>query len=273
MTDPIGMFGGIVGVSIAPMIASTLNGITAESGSLIMNSLYAKEFQWNQIIVNIIVVTAPAAAVLLPGIKTFLTKFIKSGLTKISQKMFSATGKSILPRIGKQIIGPGIAKLADDSLYIFETNSGTIFGTTKRNLKGGNSTVLREELETLYGLQRETLTNMNVQAHHIIPKNFKNHPLLEKIDFNIDSAINGIPLLNTSHNGSHPNYNNAFRDVLDKIYDNVYLKTKDIEKCREYILEAITNANNKILDGTSLHKTTDQILKEEWLQAIMPSIL
>jgi hypothetical protein len=131
---------------------------------------------------------------------------------------------------------------------------------------------LREELETLYGIPTGSLTKIDVQVHHVIPQNLKSHKLLEHIDFNIDSAINGIPLQNTFHNGSHPNYNDAVRKALDDIYNKVYVKTGDIEKCQEYVLDIIHNANNKILDGASLHKTTADISMTEWLNAIMPSI-
>ncbi|MDR2168640.1 MAG: AHH domain-containing protein, partial [Planctomycetaceae bacterium] len=269
--DPSGMF-GVAGVSFAPMIASMLNGITADAGSLIMNSLYQKKFQWNQILLNaIILASIPTFGVLLPGVQTFLDDFVKVGLGSLTKKMYSAKGKAILPTrvIGKEgdVIGPGIANLADDVLR-FAANNGTAFGATGRNLKIGSSTVLREELEKLNGLPVGTLVNRNIQAHHVIPKSLQGHDLLKKTDFNIDSAINGIPLKNDVHLGSHYNYNIAVRLVLDKIYSEV----SDIAKRQEYILELITNASKKILDGTSLRGTTRDISVTEWYDAIVPII-
>jgi hypothetical protein len=175
----------------------------------------------------------------------------------------SYIGREMLPIIGSKVIGPGILKIAVAAEKVFEKT---------RSLNVGSSTILREQLEKVYGLAIGALTKMGVQVHHIIPKTFRNDKLLNKIKFNIDSAINAIPIKEAFHFGSHKHYNDAFQKVLNDIWNKVYLKTKDVEKCREYVLDAIKNANNKILEGSSLRKSLDDISVDDWYNAIIPKI-
>ena len=78
-----------------------------------------------------------------------------------------------------------------------------------------------------------------VQNHHIIPKQFKNHELLEKINFNINDSCNilimpnknGVKKLNidpktTIHDGSHGKYNKFIKKELDDIYKKDYVDTQ-----------------------------------------------
>lgn len=63
------------------------------------------------------------------------------------------------------------------------------------------------------------------QAHHVIPKELYNHPALERINYDIDSADNGIFLRKTDdgvstmsrHQGNHDGYTQSVKDALDKI--------------------------------------------------------
>ncbi|MDW8711043.1 AHH domain-containing protein [Streptococcus suis] len=63
------------------------------------------------------------------------------------------------------------------------------------------------------------------QAQHIIPAEFTNHPLIQKIGMNFDDASNGIflPIPNTNvrglsrHRGYHSTYNTFVKTQLDAI--------------------------------------------------------
>ena len=90
----------------------------------------------------------------------------------------------------------------------------------------------------------------NVNDHHIIPKQFKNHPLLKKVDYDIHSRFNllimptekGVKNLklhpDTTYHCSHPRYNNMVKLELDKIYKS---------ECSEYQLWLFTCWLKKIL--------------------------
>ena len=74
--------------------------------------------------------------------------------------------------------------------------------------------------------------NGNVNDHHVIPKQYRNHPLLKEIEYDIDSRFNllimptnkGIKSLNlhpnTIYHSPHPRYNKQAKVVLDEIYQN-----------------------------------------------------
>lgn len=51
------------------------------------------------------------------------------------------------------------------------------------------------------------------QVHHIIPWELFDNPVVQKASlssnaFHMNEALNGIPLSNVQHYGSHANYNN-----------------------------------------------------------------
>ena len=72
--------------------------------------------------------------------------------------------------------------------------------------------------------------NGNVNDHHIIPKQHRNHPLLKEIGYDINSRFNllimptekGVHNLNlhpnTIYHCCHPEYNKLVKRELDKIY-------------------------------------------------------
>lgn len=63
------------------------------------------------------------------------------------------------------------------------------------------------------------------QAHHIIPWELYDSPAIQKAAlssnaFHLNEALNGIPLNNAVHYGSHANYNNLIKEKLDAIPSN-----------------------------------------------------
>jgi hypothetical protein len=84
-------------------------------------------------------------------------------------------------------------------------------------------------------LKNNLKLNTYVQDHHIIPKQWKNHKLLQKINYNINSANNIIMMpnkiaydeLNLSsnkliHDGGHTYYNMYVKQILDHILQYYY---------------------------------------------------
>ncbi|PEH84266.1 AHH domain-containing protein [Burkholderia gladioli] len=88
----------------------------------------------------------------------------------------------------------------------------------------GCSTKLGKNMMEDMGLPRSTGWK-GYQAHHVIPKELYNHPALERINYDIDSADNGIFLRKTDdgvstmsrHQGNHDGYTQSVKDALDKI--------------------------------------------------------
>ena len=84
---------------------------------------------------------------------------------------------------------------------------------------GSNSTC-RRQLRKALGLA--PFAQDARQAHHIIPLNLQSHPAIQKAakssnPFHLNEAINGLPLGNTVHNGSHFNYDLLIKGRLDDI--------------------------------------------------------
>lgn len=74
-----------------------------------------------------------------------------------------------------------------------------------------------------------------VEDHHIIPKQFRNHPKLKKYNFNISHPSNimlmpnklGVYFLYTNrmlHTGGHPQYNKFVGKILEKVDNEDDLK-------------------------------------------------
>jgi len=66
----------------------------------------------------------------------------------------------------------------------------------------------------------------NVEDHHVIPKEFKSHPIVEKVKYDIHASENIIMLPReignlrenrVTHNGPHPKYNKFVGIVLDSM--------------------------------------------------------
>ncbi len=92
-----------------------------------------------------------------------------------------------------------------------------------------------------------------VQDHHCIPYQYRNHPLIRQINFNINSSANllimpnkkGIINLNLSpelqiHDGGHPSYNSYIGKELEIIYKE---KTLDMKKYKFWLFLSFLKDN------------------------------
>ncbi|WP_336689136.1 MULTISPECIES: AHH domain-containing protein [unclassified Chryseobacterium] len=80
-------------------------------------------------------------------------------------------------------------------------------------IKFGNRSKLRQVLQ---------LTDSSIHAHHIIPWEWRNHPLIQKAafalqGFHMNDVINGIPLPTTAHLTGHQAYNQKVFDILEQL--------------------------------------------------------
>ena len=66
------------------------------------------------------------------------------------------------------------------------------------------------------------ITDPNVQAHHLIPWDLRNHPLVQRgaqAGWQMNEAYNGMELSGPHAVGGHPNYNDYVEELLDSYYD------------------------------------------------------
>ncbi|BCB04107.1 hypothetical protein KH172YL63_22400 [Bacillus sp. KH172YL63] len=95
---------------------------------------------------------------------------------------------------------------------------------TPGKVTGGSSTKLGKNMFEGMGLPKVT-KRTPYQAQHIIPKEFRSHPVLQKIGMDMDNASNGFFLrvpdadvsVTSRHKGYHAVYSNFVRGKLDEI--------------------------------------------------------
>ena len=111
----------------------------------------------------------------------------------------------------------------------------------------GCSTTLGKNMMESMGLSRSRKWK-GYQAHHIIPKELANHQALQKINYYIDSASNGIFLRKADdvtsamsrHQGNHHGYTDAVRDALDRV---------DLNQSVDEVSRQVTIIQNKASRG------------------------
>ncbi|WP_077071328.1 AHH domain-containing protein [Mailhella massiliensis] len=114
---------------------------------------------------------------------------------------------------------------------------------------GGDSRILAKNLKNV---------PQGYQAHHIIPVECKTHPVLNKIGFDMDDAVNGIALPGRPgmdpklpvHRGYHSDYSQAVRRELDSIPENL-----SEAETRKRVLKIISKFRTEIESGQSLYRT------------------
>ncbi len=123
-------------------------------------------------------------------------------------------------------------KIIDDKIKGVEASlasKGTGEGTrlipgTPGKVTGGSSTKLGKNMFEEMGLPKTT-KRTPYEAQHIIPKEFRRHPVLQKIGMDMDDASNGFFLrvpdadvsVTSRHKGYHAVYSNFVRGKLDEI--------------------------------------------------------
>jgi|GEM_PF-4899532 len=113
------------------------------------------------------------------------------------------------------------AKMAKKTIQLTATTKTTLIWVRKANniIGFGDRAQLRKVLKLGVGDTR--------QAHHIIPWAKQSHPAVQKAaavnganPFHMNDALNGIPLSNSVHLGSHSHYDNLVQGYLQAIPAN-----------------------------------------------------
>ena len=117
------------------------------------------------------------------------------------------------------------------------------------------SKILAERLKSK-GQWPKNAENGDYAAHHIIPTQLSNHPILRRIGMDMDKATNGIALptkpglhpTSPLHRGSHPGYTNAVKQELDRI---PHFASK--RRIQRHVNEIQQIFRDKLVDGAPLH--------------------
>jgi hypothetical protein len=106
------------------------------------------------------------------------------------------------------------------------------------------------------GLPRSTKWS-GYEAHHILPKNFYDHPILAKAGLNIDHASNGIFLPYKSkivsvlshHTGMHRPYSKYVEDVLNNMDPDA-----SVDVLRSQLSEFQSALRNQLQNGLPMYQ-------------------
>lgn len=95
-----------------------------------------------------------------------------------------------------------------------------------------------------------------VEIHHIIPREFKNHPTIKYSNYNIENGYNlvflptykGASLLNLHadrpiHANGHPNYNSYVRFTLDLMFINNKTQENNLCELNIFLRENMRHLN------------------------------
>jgi len=83
----------------------------------------------------------------------------------------------------------------------------------------------------------------NVEDHHVIPKQFKSHPIIEKVKYDIHASENIIMLPReignlrenrVTHRGNHKRYNEYVGNVLDSM-ENTDITEPEFKKFVDFL--------------------------------------
>ncbi|WP_136485613.1 AHH domain-containing protein [Vibrio sp. H11] len=115
----------------------------------------------------------------------------------------------------------------------------------------GCSTKLGKNMMESMGLPRSTKW-AGYQAHHVIPKQLNDHPILKKIEYDIDAPENGIFLRKADdmssamarHQGNHNGYTKAIKNALDKIDCN-----RSVEDIKRQVANIQSVAKQEMQNG------------------------
>ncbi len=116
------------------------------------------------------------------------------------------------------------------------------------------------------------------QAHHIMPVQLRNHPVLKRIGFRFDQdpiamllpKRHGLDDKLSRHDGSHPLYTEALRQELNKMKSSW-----SISKTRRAVGKLVDRARIGIEAGRPVRNTDGSTVEEwqQWYEASQPMIL
>ncbi|MBD5134346.1 MAG: hypothetical protein HDT39_00075 [Lachnospiraceae bacterium] len=135
------------------------------------------------------------------------------------------------------------------------SNSRLILGT-EGVVTGGDSTVLGENMFIEMGLDPNT-SRAGYQAQHIIPKELKEHPILQKIGMDLDDASNVMFLRERnlgeiSATSIHQGYHKQYTSVIKEFLDNMEV-SKNVPELEREVYNLQQSARNMMQDGTPIY--------------------
>jgi len=93
----------------------------------------------------------------------------------------------------------------------------------------------------------------NHQAHHVIPWEHRNHPVVQeaaKVNFHMNDHLNGIPMHTSRHSGSHPNYSTQVENRLEQILNSeeTITPTRAVNELTDLI-----NRTREVIENSTTH--------------------
>lgn len=123
-----------------------------------------------------------------------------------------------------------------------------VWKVTAEGITFGSNSWCRKQLRQALGM----VTGDARQAHHIIPLNKQSHAVVQKAAqsknaFHMNEALNGIPLENAVHFGSHADYDKIIQRKLDTFMQSNPNATPD--ECYKKIMEIIQEVRTAITNN------------------------
>ncbi|MGH0796952.1 AHH domain-containing protein [Bacillus mycoides] len=160
-------------------------------------------------------------------------------------------------------------KSGSKDLELKEFTKGTVEATrlipgTPGKVTGGSSTKLGKNMFKEMRLPRSTKRSP-YQAQHIIPAEFNEHPVIEKIGMDMDHASNGfflrIPDEYVSSTSRHQGYHAVYSDFVEKKLNEIDL-SQDISTIEKQVFELQQKLRVLQENGLPLYMTNDYLQKE-----------
>lgn len=122
---------------------------------------------------------------------------------------------------------------------------------------GGDSDVLGKNMFREMGLDPDT-SRAGYQAQHIIPKELREHPIIQKIGMDLDDASNGMFLRERNSGGSsarsrHQGYHKQYTNVIEECLDNMDVN-KSVPELEREVYNLQQSARDMMQAGTPIYK-------------------
>ncbi|MGW9574278.1 AHH domain-containing protein, partial [Paenibacillus terrae] len=135
---------------------------------------------------------------------------------------------------------------------------------TPGKVTGGSSTKLGKNMFEEMGLRRST-KRTPYQAQHVIPAEFNEHPVIEKIGMDMDHASNGfflrIPDKYTSSTSRHQGYHSVYSDFVESKLNKININ-QDIAAIEKQVFDLQQKLRKLQEKGLPLYMTDDYLQKE-----------
>ncbi|WP_236004286.1 AHH domain-containing protein [Heyndrickxia sporothermodurans] len=135
---------------------------------------------------------------------------------------------------------------------------------TPGKVTGGSSSKLGKNMFEEMGLPRTTKRSP-YQAQHIIPAEFNEYPILQKIGMDMDHASNGfflrVPDEYVSSTSRHQGYHSVYSDFVERKLDEIDIN-QDISIIEKQVFELQQKLRKLQEKGLPLYMTNDYLQKE-----------